>query len=39
MKILPMAAELYHADGQTDMAKPIVVFRSFAKDLKNTHYF
>jgi hypothetical protein len=30
MKILPVIAELFHADGQTDMTKLIVAFRSFA---------
>jgi hypothetical protein len=39
MKILPMVAELFHADGQTDTAKPIVAFCSFAKAPKSTHYF
>jgi len=27
MKILPVEAELFHADGQTDMMKPIVALR------------
>jgi len=35
MKILPVGAELFHAggrtDGQTDMSKLTVAFRSFAK--------
>ena len=39
MKIRPMGAELFHADGrtdgQTDMMKLIVVFRSFANLLKS----
>jgi hypothetical protein len=26
----PVAAQLFHADGQTDMTKLIVAFRSFA---------
>jgi hypothetical protein len=30
MKIHPVAAELLHAGGRTDMKKLIVVFRSFA---------
>ena len=30
-KIHPAAAELFHSDGQTDMTKPIVAFRNFAK--------
>ena len=35
MKIRPLGAELLHADGQTDMAKLIVVFRNFAKAPKS----
>jgi hypothetical protein len=30
MKILSVGAGLFHADGQTDMTKLIVAFRSFA---------
>ena len=30
-----MGAELFHADGQTDMTKLIVVFRYFANAPKN----
>ena len=30
MKIIPVGAELFHADGQLDMKKLIVVFRNFA---------
>jgi hypothetical protein len=30
MKIRPVGAELYHADGRTDMTNLIVAFRSFA---------
>ena len=30
MKICPVGAELFHADGRTDMTKPIVAFRNFA---------
>jgi hypothetical protein len=30
MKIDPEGAELFHADGQTDMTNPIVAFRNFA---------
>jgi hypothetical protein len=30
MEIRRAGAELFHADGQTDMAKPIVAFRNFA---------
>jgi len=40
MKICPVTAEFFHADGQTarqkaDIAKQIVAFRNFAKALKN----
>jgi len=31
MKILSVRAQLFHADGQTDMTKLAVAFRSFAK--------
>ena len=31
MKIHPVRAELFHADGQTDVAKLLVAFRNFAK--------
>ena len=38
LKILPVGAELFHADGrtdgQTDMTKIIVAFRNFANALK-----
>jgi hypothetical protein len=30
MKISPVGAELFHADGRTDMAKTVVPFRNFA---------
>jgi hypothetical protein len=29
MKIRPVGSELFHADGRTDMTKPIVAFRNF----------
>jgi len=35
MKIRPVGAELFHADGQTYMAKLIVAFRNFANSPKN----
>jgi hypothetical protein len=35
MKIPPMVAELFHADGQTVMAKLIVAFCNFAKAPEN----
>jgi hypothetical protein len=35
MKIRPVGAELFHADGQTDMTKLIVAFRYFANAPKN----
>jgi hypothetical protein len=31
IKSLPVGAELFHAEGQTDMTKLIVAFRNFAK--------
>ena len=40
MKICPVGAELFHADGrmdgQTDVTKLIVAFRNFASSLKNS---
>jgi len=30
MKIRPVGAELFHVDGQTDMAKLTVAFRNFS---------
>jgi len=30
LNIRPMGAELFHADGQTDMTKLVVAFRNFA---------
>jgi hypothetical protein len=38
MKIRPFVDELFHADGETDMTKPIVAFRNFAKASKTTCY-
>jgi len=35
MKIRPVGAELFHADGQTDMTKLIFAFRNFANTPKN----
>ena len=35
IEIRPVGAELFHADGQTDMTKLIAAFRSFAKAAKN----
>jgi len=34
MKIRPVGAELFHADGQTDMTKLTIAFRNFAKTPK-----
>jgi len=31
MKILPVRAELFHADGQVDMSKLIVAFHNFCE--------
>jgi hypothetical protein len=42
MKIRPAAAELFHADGWTDMTKLIVAFCDFAnapKNLRDIHKF
>jgi hypothetical protein len=36
-KISPVGAELFHADGQTDMTKLIVVFRNSANAPTNSH--
>ena len=39
MKMCPLAAELFLADGQTGMTKLIVAFRNFADALtKNSSY-
>jgi hypothetical protein len=35
MTILSMGAEVFHADGQTDMTKLLVTFRNFADAPKN----
>ena len=35
MKFRPVGAELFHADGRTDMTKLTVAFRNFAKGPKN----
>jgi len=35
MKICPVGAERFHADGQTDMTKLIVAFHNFANTSKN----
>jgi hypothetical protein len=37
MKIRPLGAELFHADGQTDMTKLLHTFRNFANAPKKTH--
>jgi len=39
IKILPVVAELFHADEQTDMTKPIVAFRSVAIAPKGENYY
>ena len=38
MKIRPLGAELFHADGQTGM-KVIVAFRNFVNSPKNGMYY
>ena len=35
MKMCPVGAELFHADGWTDMTKLIVAFRNFVNAPKN----
>ena len=35
MNIQPVGAELFHADGRTDMTKLIVAFRNFANAPKS----
>jgi hypothetical protein len=35
MKIRPLAAELFLADGQTHVTKPVVAFRTFGNTPKN----
>jgi hypothetical protein len=35
MKIRPVGAELFHADGKTDMTELTVAFRNFSNDPKN----
>ena len=37
IKIRPVGAELFHADGQTDMTKLIVAFRNFANASKMSY--
>ena len=39
MKIRPGRAELFHADGRTDMTKLRVIFRNCANALKNARNF
>jgi len=39
MKIRPVRAELFHADGQIDMTKLIVAFRNFVNAPKNRWQF
>jgi hypothetical protein len=36
MKIRSAEAELFHADGQTDYTKLVVIFRNFANAPKNS---
>jgi hypothetical protein len=35
MKFLSVGAQLFHADGQTDMTRLLVAYRNFANMLKN----
>jgi len=39
MKILPVGAKLFHANGQTDMSKLVIVFRNFEISPKNLSIF
>jgi hypothetical protein len=39
MKIRPVGPELFYADGQMDMTKPIVAFRQFANAPENEAVF
>jgi hypothetical protein len=39
MKIRPVGAELFHADGRAGMTKPTVDFRNFVKAPKNCSSF
>ena len=39
MKIRPAGAELFRADGRTELAKLIVAFRNFAKVPKNVYIY
>ena len=38
-KIRPVGAELFHADGRTDITKLVVTFRNFAKSPKLIKYY
>ena len=38
MKIRPVRAEMFRADGRTDMTKLIVTFRSFESAPKNVRF-
>jgi hypothetical protein len=35
MKIRPVGAEFFHADGETDMTKLMAAFRNFAETREN----
>jgi len=37
MKILPVGAGMFHADGRTDITKVIIAFRDFANPPKRAH--
>jgi len=37
MKLYPMGAELFHADGQMDMMKLLHAFRNFVSTPKSDH--
>jgi len=37
MKLYPMGAELFHADGRMNMTKILVAFRNFVSTPKSDH--
>jgi hypothetical protein len=39
MKIRPVGAELFHADGQTDIRKLTVAFRNFETAPRNLRFY
>jgi len=39
MKIRPMGAKMFHADGQTNTTNPTVAFQNFANGPKNAQIY